>query len=446
MLKISFVCVVLPTFILHASTENIQIQSLHKTVIYKENDLVITCSIINPSELSSITYIQLQKNISTTFETVVSVATGQTPPIQWKDTALQNRATATGNLDSPTTAQLRFMIDKSHVRCSDFKAYKCKMTGFGITSGAVTQETTPITISYIANPSVIEMPMVKFLNEPINTPCRSFPLGAVIQFTCEGFVGSDPHNTIRWCSKKSYENSYTELESINTDAKFFDCQYTRSSKIIYNFTSDDMFTQFLCESGYVGACRTGTAIQYVNITFATPTKMMSPRVGILNKINDTSDRQFPVATAITLFCQGEVGSDPKNTIRWCAQKVNQNKYTELSLIPVHSEASLSGCQYTRSSSITYNLNSEDTLTKFLCESGYTGICGTGTAIQYLNISTDVPAKTTKDDFAEKTEDYSITKHIGWIVGVLFPCISISITLGITFLRCSSSDNQQSKTS
>lgn len=73
--------------------------------------------------------------------------------------------------------------------------------------------------------------------------------------------------TIRWCSKNSFENSFTDLASINTDAKFLDCQYTRSSKINYNFTRDDMFTQFLCESGYSGTCRTGTAIQYVNITF-----------------------------------------------------------------------------------------------------------------------------------------------------------------------------------
>lgn len=45
---------------------------------------------------------------------------------------------------------------------------------------------------------------------------------------------------------------------------------------------------------------------------ATPTKIMSPTVRILNKRNDTSDRQFPVATAITLSCQGEVGSDPNS--------------------------------------------------------------------------------------------------------------------------------------
>lgn len=428
MLKIAFVCVVLPTFILLASSENIQIQVLPETVIYKKNDLLITCSITTPSELSSISFIQLQKNYSTTFDTVVSVATGQTPNIQWKDSALQRRASATGSIDSPSTAQLRLTIDKSYVQCSDFNMYKCKMSGFGTASVAVTQETNPITISYIANPTVIEMPMVKFLNEPINTPCRSFPLGAVIQFTCEGYVGSDPDNTIRWCSKHSFESSFTELASINTDTKFFDCQYTRSSKINYNFTRDDMFTQFLCESGYSGTCSTGTAIQYVNITFATPTKIMSPTVRILNKRNDTSDRQFPVATAITLSCQGEVGSDPNSTIRWCVQKANQNNYTEYTLTPVHSEASPSGCQYTRSSTIIYNLTSKDTFTKFLCESGYTGFCGTGTAIQYLNISTDVSAKTTKDDSAKKTEDYSVDKHIGWIVGVLFPFIIISVIL------------------
>ena len=58
----------------------------------------------------------------------------------------------------------------------------------------------------------------------------------------------------------------------------------------------------------------------------------------------------------------------------------------LSQIPIHSEASLIGCQYTRSSTITYNLTSTDTYTQILCESGDTGMCGTGSAIQYVNIS------------------------------------------------------------
>lgn len=136
-------------FSISASSENIQIQGFPETVIYKKNDLLITCSITTPSELSSISFIQLQKNYSTTFDTVVSVATGQTPNIQWKDSALQRRASATGSIDSPSTAQLRLTIDKSYVQCSDFNMYKCKMSGFGTASVAVTQETNPITISYI---------------------------------------------------------------------------------------------------------------------------------------------------------------------------------------------------------------------------------------------------------------------------------------------------------
>lgn len=78
-------------------------------------------------------------------------ATGQTPPVQWKDSTLQYRASATGSLDSPSTAQLRLTIDKNRVICpSDFNVYKCRMSGLTtVVSEAVTQETTPITISYI---------------------------------------------------------------------------------------------------------------------------------------------------------------------------------------------------------------------------------------------------------------------------------------------------------
>lgn len=40
-----------------------------------------------------------------------------------------------------------------------------------------------------------------------------------------------------------------------------------------------------------------------------PAVIEVPRVKILNKLYDTPDRQFPVGTAITLTCQGQVGSD-----------------------------------------------------------------------------------------------------------------------------------------
>lgn len=112
---------------------------------------MIVCSITNPSQLNAVYNIELQKNSSTTFETIVSVASGQTPPVQWKDSELRNRATATGSIDSPSTAQLRLSIDKSSVQCpNDFKMYKCKFSGYNSYSEkSVTQETSPFTISYI---------------------------------------------------------------------------------------------------------------------------------------------------------------------------------------------------------------------------------------------------------------------------------------------------------
>lgn len=134
-----------------ASAENIQIQALPQTINYRENDMVIVCSITNPSQLGAVYYIQLQRNSSTTFETIVSVSTGPTPPLQWKDTQLQGRASATGNIDSPNSAELRLTIDKARVHCpDDFKMYMCKLSAYSnVVSLGVVQETNPITISYI---------------------------------------------------------------------------------------------------------------------------------------------------------------------------------------------------------------------------------------------------------------------------------------------------------
>lgn len=108
------------------------------------------CSITNPLQLRSVFYIELLKNSSTTFDSVVSVSTGQTPPIQWGETTLQGRASATGNIESPSNALLRLTIDKNFVMCpTDFKMYMCKMSGLSTESVAVRQDTSPIIISYI---------------------------------------------------------------------------------------------------------------------------------------------------------------------------------------------------------------------------------------------------------------------------------------------------------
>ena len=92
---------------------------------------------------------------------------------------------------------------------------------------------------------------------------------------------------------------------------------------------------------------------------------------------------------LTLLFIQQTGFDFK-TIRWCVQHANNVGFKELPQTPIHSEASLSENQYIRSSTIIYNLTGVDTFTQFLCESGDTGMCGTGSAIQHVNISIGKP--------------------------------------------------------
>lgn len=132
-----------------ASTQNIQIQAIPPVLILQENDLTIVCSITNPSQIPYVLSIHLLKNYSSTFETVVSINTGQTPPIQWKDSSLQVRASVTGNIDPREIAYLRFIIAKNSLNChDDLTMYICQMSALSA-SDIVTQETSPITISYI---------------------------------------------------------------------------------------------------------------------------------------------------------------------------------------------------------------------------------------------------------------------------------------------------------
>nr|XP_034301838.1 uncharacterized protein LOC117681442 [Crassostrea gigas]XP_034301839.1 uncharacterized protein LOC117681442 [Crassostrea gigas] len=380
------------SLISHALTQDIQIQALPPKVTIQENDLVVLCSIINSSRLQSLFFIELSRNATVNFTTVVSVLNDD--EITWADSALQSRgAAAMGSLDFINTPYLRFTMNKDIVQCpDDFKMYKCKMSGVDSLKKIVTKESAPINIAHKVKPTVMEMPRVKILNEVYNTPYRQFPMGVAIQLTCEGQIGSDPSTTIRWCVRKEKEEGFKRWaqSAVHSEASPSGCQYTRSSTITYNLTRDDTFTRFMCESGNTGTCGTGTAIQYVNITIIRPTLIEKPRVRILNELNDTTKRQFPVRRVLQLTCKGQIGSDPNNTIGWCVQKENEEIFTKLDQAPLHSNASFNGSQYIRSSTITYILTSQDTFTKFLCESGDTGVCGTGTAIQYVNISITDP--------------------------------------------------------
>lgn len=97
--------------------------------------------------MQTVFLMDLQKNTSTGFEAIVTLATGQAAKIN--DIGLQNRATAIGSLDSPSSAQLRLTIDKNSVRCpDDFLTYRCTMNGLSLTNVGVNDQSTPVTIEY----------------------------------------------------------------------------------------------------------------------------------------------------------------------------------------------------------------------------------------------------------------------------------------------------------
>lgn len=110
--------------------------------------MVVLCSITNSSQLQSLFFIELLRNATVNFTTVVSVLNND--KITWADSALQSRgAAAIGSFDMLNTPHLRFTMNKDIVQCpDDFKMYKCKMSGIDTLNNIVTKESTPINIAH----------------------------------------------------------------------------------------------------------------------------------------------------------------------------------------------------------------------------------------------------------------------------------------------------------
>ncbi|XP_061189145.1 uncharacterized protein LOC133197235 [Saccostrea echinata] len=207
-----------------------------------------------------------------------------------------------------------------------------------------------------------------------------------------------------------------------------------------NVTCPGDFTEYKCSlSAFDSSGVVNQETDPVKKSFRVqPTLISVPRVGILGE-SDTPNRQFKVGTAIQLTCTGQIGSDPSATIRWCAQTAGASSFTGLPQIPVHSQASQStGCQYTRSSTITYNLTSSDTHTQFLCESGYSILCGTGTAKQYINITLEGDTVTTNAATTENTDDIAVIA--GGVVGGVVVLIVIILLVYFLVLRRKSGES------
>lgn len=261
------------------STKTIQIETKPQIVRYKEEDLVVVCTLNKPETLQTLFFLQLKRrDPSGTLNNVVSVVTGDA--IKWQDQTLQNRANVTGTVALPATAHLSMVIRKDIIQCPlDFTEYECSLSGFGNGAvGAVSETTNPVKVSYTVQPTVIETPKVREAGSGVDTNRREFRNGTVIELTCTGQIGSDHNATIRWCAKAASAPTFsglsnTAVHSVTTSGP--NCQNIRSSTVTYNITSSDFRTEFLCESGYSSQCNSGTAKQFVTISLDLPSSTTS---------------------------------------------------------------------------------------------------------------------------------------------------------------------------
>nr|XP_034301819.1 uncharacterized protein LOC105345014 isoform X3 [Crassostrea gigas] len=281
------------------STKIIQIETKPQIVRYKEEDLVVVCTLNKPETLQNLFFLQLKRRSpSGTLNNVVSV-TGAT--IQWQDQTLQNRANVTGTVASPPTAHLSMVIRKDSVQCPlDFTEYECSLSGFGTgATGAFSEITDPVKVSYTVQPMLIETPKVREAGSGVDTSQREFRNGTVIELTCTGQIGSDQNATIRWCAKTAGAPTFTGLSnaavhSMTTSGP--NCQNIRSSTVTYNITSSDIRTEFLCESGYSSQCNSGTAKQFVTISLDLPSSTTSTTPEVTTPSTTTSTTTRKVVT------------------------------------------------------------------------------------------------------------------------------------------------------
>ena len=93
-----------------------------------------------------------------------------------------------------------------------------------------------------------------------------FSPGTRLVLNCSGLTGY-PAQQIRWCRKQSRDNHVTEFRhnSIYIQ-RYYDvplsmsCVARPSSLLLYDVTSDDNGTEFICEHGNSGRCGDGDSV------------------------------------------------------------------------------------------------------------------------------------------------------------------------------------------
>ncbi|XP_033759125.1 uncharacterized protein LOC117341380 isoform X2 [Pecten maximus] len=156
---------------------------------------------------------------------------------------------------------------------------------------------------------------------------------------------------------------------------------------------------------------------------------------------------YSVGSSLTFTCTGTVGSD-KKTHKWCYKRATDQGYTGYSTAADINQNDngliQSGCNYQRTSTLTYNVTNEDTNTTFMCEPFTGTVCGSNPAslITYKSIRRYSPGRTTggQGDTGDKTTTtastcvpsiYDVTPWI--VVAVIFIMATVVLSTTVAFL-------------
>ncbi|XP_033759241.1 uncharacterized protein LOC117341480 isoform X3 [Pecten maximus] len=152
-----------------------------------------------------------------------------------------------------------------------------------------------------------------------------------------------------------------------------------------------------CNDGGAYQCNMGVTLAGGSGGVATDEKYITAKVQPIST-NDMTVFPFPnvesvyysVGSSLTFTCTGTVGSD-KKPHTWCYKRATDQGYTGY---PTASDINQndngliqSGCNYQRTSTLTYNVTNEDTNTTFMCEPFTGTVCGSNPAslITYKSI-------------------------------------------------------------
>ncbi|XP_060079828.1 uncharacterized protein LOC132559226 [Ylistrum balloti] len=222
-----------------------------------KSDLSMRCEISDVTGISDITSIQFYRDARATLGSeeskIVSVDYNRTisgSVVQWQDSTLESRGSAFGYLDTVQSTVLE--LNLTNTECNDSSTYRC--TAYVMTPGGVAVLNDEKMIDAIASPSQMNPIMATAVSGTINEN-GLVTNETTLNITCSGSVGS-PAGNIRWCWKQE-DGTYQEVTSAVTEFPAMasgNCEFKRTSTLVYNVTDADTMTMFVCEVNGTYAC------------------------------------------------------------------------------------------------------------------------------------------------------------------------------------------------